>query len=180
MALFDSMVAVMANQAQGYLSSGTVPKRMGNAHPSIVPYQVFPTSDGHLIIAAGNDGQFVRLCEALDIPEIAVDPDYRTNTGRVSNRTELVAILSNKTGEQKRDALRNMLEKAGVPFGSINTMEDVFNDPQIIARGMKIDFPNSLTSGVRSPMVFSDADLTVNKPAPSLGQHTDEILKQLG
>ncbi len=179
MALFDSMVAVMANQAQGYLASGAVPKRMGNAHPSIVPYQVFPTSDGHLIIAAGNDGQFVKLCAALGIPEISSNPDYQTNTARVNNRAALVEILSAKTSAIARDTLLKTLENAGVPIGSINTMQDVFDDPQIIHRGMKIDLKGGPTAGVRSPMVFSDADLNLDRPAPRLGQHSDEILKQL-
>ncbi len=179
MALYDSMVAIMANQAQGYLASNKVPKRMGNAHPSIVPYQVFPASDGHLIIAAGNDGQFVNLCKALNIPETASNPDYQTNSARVKNRAALVEVLSAKTSRISRDDLLELLENAGVPVGSINTIKDVFDDPQILHRGMEIAFKNGPTSGIRSPMVFSDAALNLTTPAPLLGQHTDEVLAAL-
>ena len=180
MALFDSMVAVMANQAQGYLATNEVPKRMGNAHPSIVPYQVFPASDGHLIIAAGNDGQFVNLCKALDIPETGMDPDYLTNSARVQNRAALVEIITGKTGKIRRDELLVLLENAKVPVGPINTIQDVFNDPQIIHRGMEIDLSSGPTSGLRSPMRFSGADLNLARPAPELGQHTNEVLNKLG
>ncbi len=179
MALYDSMVAIMANQAQGFLATGQVPKRMGNAHPSIVPYQVFPASDGHLIIAAGNDGQFIKLCEALEIAEISANASYKTNSARVKNRAALVEILSAKTSQVSRDNLLVLLEKSGVPVGSINTIKDVFDDPQIIHRGMEIGFENGPTSGIRSPMVFSDAELNLTRPAPLLGQHTDEVLATL-
>lgn len=184
MALMDSMVGVLGNQALNYLVSGVAPTRMGNTHPNIAPYQVFPVSDGHLIIAVGNDGQFERFCRALELEDLLLVADYKTNADRVANREPLTTAISNKTAQYARDELLSLLEGVGVPAGPINTVEDVFDDPQIIARGMKIDMPDVNTkggvqSGVRTPIRFSDSELCLDTRAPRLGEHTQEILQRI-
>lgn len=177
LSLLDSMVGVMANQASSHLLGGLNPTRMGNAHPSIVPYQVFATSDGHLIIAGGNDGQYQRLCTVLGVPELATDERFATNSGRVQQREVLVALLAGKIAEWKKQDLLAALEAAGVPCGSINTVAEVFADPQVQARGMRIE-PEGV-AGVRTPLVFSESALALEKASPCLGEHTDEILAEL-
>ncbi|NDV87695.1 CoA transferase [Aurantimonas aggregata] len=169
MALFDCMAGVLANQALNYLASGIVPSRLGNAHPNIVPYQVFPVADGHLIIACGNDRQFGRLCGVLGVADLALDERYRSNESRVANRETLVAALATATGRFERDALLAGLEAVGVPAGPINDVAEVFADPQIVHRGMQIA-PEGLP-GVRTPIRFGAADLSLERPAPSLGEH---------
>lgn len=181
MSLFDSMVGVLGNQAMNYLVSGVTPRRMGNIHPNIAPYQVFPVSDGHLIIAVGNDGQFQRFCNALSLKGLAQNPDYLSNAARVANREALTAAISEKTSQIKRDELLQNLESAGVPAGPINTVEDVFTDPQVIARNMKIDVSNTgakggVLAGIRTPIRFSDSELCLETGAPRLGEHTREII----
>ena len=181
MSLFDSMVGVLGNQAMNYLVSGVAPKRMGNIHPNIAPYQVFPVSDGHLIIAVGNDGQFQRFCTALGLEDLAQNTDYSSNADRVANREALAIVISAKTTQLTRDELLGILEGAGVPAGPINTLEDVFSDPQIIARNMKIDvggngFEGEKMPGIRTPIKFSDADLSLEASAPKLGEHTKDVL----
>lgn len=181
MALLDSMVGVLGNQALNYLVSGTTPRRMGNFHPNIVPYQVFPVSDGHLIIAVGNDGQFTRFCTALGLKELAQNPDFSSNAARVANREVLIAAICKKTIEYTRGDLLSILEKEGVPAGPINTVEDVFADPQVIARNMKIQVSSQDTDsgslpGIRTPIRFSDSELCLETGAPRLGEHTQEIL----
>ncbi|WP_289033285.1 CaiB/BaiF CoA-transferase family protein [uncultured Roseibium sp.] len=185
MALLDSLTGVLANQALNYFVSGKSPKRLGNAHPNIVPYQVVPASDGHLIIAVGNDSQFVKLCDVLGRPELAQDPDYATNAARVAAREALVPILVAETKNHSRDELLSALEAKGVPAGPINSVEDVFNDPQIAHRHMKVDLPatgvkGGSVSSVRTPIRFSNSDLVLDKAAPRLGEHTDEILIEFG
>src|SRR4051794_22445949 len=134
-ALIDSTVGVLANQALNYLVSGVTPKRIGNAHPNIVPYQVFPVADGHIIIATGNDSQFVKLCGVLGAPEIAQDPAYRSNSDRLAKRGELVGKLSELTRRVSSHELLDRLEAVGVPAGPINSMDQVFTDPQVVHRG---------------------------------------------
>jgi crotonobetainyl-CoA:carnitine CoA-transferase CaiB-like acyl-CoA transferase len=163
------MAGVLANQALNYLASGIVPGRLGNAHPNIVPYQVFPVADGHLIVACGNDRQFGRLCGALGVADLALDERYRTNESRVSHRETLVASLSDATARFRRDALLAALEAVGVPAGPINDVAEVFADPQIAHRGMQIA-PEGLP-GVRTPIRFGDVELTLDRPAPGLGEH---------
>ncbi|SHL66237.1 CaiB/BaiF CoA transferase family protein [Roseibium suaedae] len=185
LALLDSVAAILANQAMNYLVSGTAPRRLGNAHPNIVPYQVFPASDGHLIIAVGNDSQFVKLCEILSRQDLLANPDYATNAGRVAHREELVPVLLGETVRFTRDGLLAELEKKGVPAGPINTVADVFSDPQLIHRQMKVDLPLPAAAGgtipsVRTPIRFSDSTLVLEKASPGLGEHTDEILAELG
>ena len=173
-ALLDSMVGVLANQAQNLFVSGVAPRRMGNAHPNLAPYQPFPVADGHFILAVGNDGQFARLCEIVDRAELASDPDFATNPARVANRDRLIAELETAfSGWTKQDILA-ACEAAGIPAGPINALDDVFDDPQVLARGLRIDLPGG-TSGVRTPIRFSDAALQLNVPAPALGQHDETV-----
>ncbi|MBO1023837.1 CoA transferase [Ochrobactrum sp. SD129] len=173
MALFDCMSAVLANQAMNYLASGVSPKRMGNAHPNIAPYQTLPVSDGYFIIACGNDGQFAKLTALLGIGEIARDSRFLTNASRVANRDALTAMLEERTTQWLRDDLLAALAKAGVPAGPINTVEDVFADPQFIARQMRID-PDGVP-GLRTPIRFSDAELKLDRRSPKLGEHKNDI-----
>ncbi|MEW4458079.1 CaiB/BaiF CoA-transferase family protein [Roseibium algicola] len=185
MALLDAQVGVLANQALNYFVSGKAPKRLGNAHPNIVPYQVFPASDGHLIIAVGNDGQFRRLCAVLGLPELADNPRYATNAARVAARSDLVPILTAETSTRARDDLLAALEGEGVPAGPINSVEDVFNDKQVLHRDMKVDLPATGVEGgsvasVRTPIRFRNGTLVLDRAAPALGEHTEEILKELG
>ena len=176
LSLFDCMSAVLANQSMNYLASGTTPKRMGNKHPNIAPYQTFPVSDGHLIIAVGNDKQFMRLCGVLTVEELAHDDRFTNNSNRVANRDELETLLTRKTTQWQRDDLLKALEQAIVPAGPINTVADVFEDPQFVAREMKIE-PDGVP-GVRTPIRFSDSELNLDRRAPMLGEH-DELLDDL-
>jgi crotonobetainyl-CoA:carnitine CoA-transferase CaiB-like acyl-CoA transferase len=169
MALLDSMTGVLANQAMNFLASGTVPKRLGNAHPNIAPYQTFAVADGHLIVACGNDGQFVRLAEILGLAEMAADERFKTNPARVANRALVTEMMEAKTKTWQRDDLLAALEKAGVPAGPINSVADVFEDPQFVHRGMKIA-PDGVP-GIRTPITFSGTPLALDRPSPKLGEH---------
>jgi crotonobetainyl-CoA:carnitine CoA-transferase CaiB-like acyl-CoA transferase len=184
-ALVDSTVGVLSNQALNYLVSGKVPKRIGNAHANIVPYQVFPVADGHVIIATGNTGQYVKLCNILGAPELGTDPAYADNTGRLTRRDELIGKLSALTLKMKRDDLLAQLEAQGVPAGPINNVEQVFEDPQVIHRGMKLEYPSDDAKsgkipGVRTPIVIDGWRAASDRPSPKLGEHTAEILKEIG
>ncbi|MCF3640292.1 CoA transferase [Rhizobium sp. TRM95111] len=170
LALLDVGVAVLANQAMNYLAGGKVPHRMGNAHPNIVPYQVFPASDGHLIIACGNDRQFAALCGLLGLAELSNDPAYATNPARVENRKALSALIAEKTCQRPKQELIADLEKAGVPGGPINTVAEAINEPQIKARNLRID-PEGLP-GLRTPIRLSRSPLTLDRAAPALGDGT--------
>lgn len=169
MALLDVATSIMANQAMNYLASGIPPVRMGNAHPNIVPYSVFDCADGWIIIATGNDGQYRRLCGILGLQALAEAPEYLTNADRIANRAELTARITERTRTFSKADLLAACEAEGVPAGPINDMGEVFSDPQIIARGMRIapgDVP-----GVRSPFTFSGAELALDQPSPKLGEH---------
>jgi crotonobetainyl-CoA:carnitine CoA-transferase CaiB-like acyl-CoA transferase len=184
-ALVDSTVGVLSNQALNYLVSGKVPKRIGNAHANIVPYQVFPTADGYAIVATGNDAQYVKFCNVLGATELGQDPKYKDNVGRLSHREELIGKLSALTEKMKRDDLLNALEAQGVPAGPINDVEQVFEDPQVKHRGMKLDLPSAAAKagtipGVRTPIVLDGWKAASEKAAPLLGEHTQEILKEIG
>jgi len=184
-ALVDSTVGVLSNQALNYLVSGKVPKRIGNAHANIVPYQVFPVSDGHVIVATGNDNQYVKFCNVLGAPELAQNPDYKDNIGRLKHRAELIGKLSTLTANMKRDELLDKLEAQQVPAGPINDLEQVFNNPQVKHRGMKLDLPSEtakdgLIPGVRTPIVIDGWRAASEQPSPRLGQHTAEILREIG
>ncbi len=168
MALLDVAAAVHANQAMNYLTTGVSPRRLGNAHPNIVPYQVFDCADGHIIIATGNDGQYQRFCRVVGCDALAKDPAYATNADRLRGRDGLIGLLMDATRRMTKAELLAACEEAGVPAGPINSMAEVFADPQVIARGMRID-PGGVP-GVRSPFRFSDADLSLDRPSPALGQ----------
>lgn len=172
LALFDAMTGVLANQAMNFLASGNSPRRLGNAHPNIAPYQVFPVSDGHVIIACGNDQQFVRLARVLGREDLAADERYATNRTRVAHRDGLTETLTEKTRAFTKAALLDALEEVGVPAGPINTVADVFEDPQFLHRGMKIA-PEGIP-GLRTPLLFSDAELDLARPSPRLGQHDEQ------
>jgi crotonobetainyl-CoA:carnitine CoA-transferase CaiB-like acyl-CoA transferase len=178
LSLFDSMTTMLANQAMNYLASGRSPRRMGNAHPNLAPYQTLPVADGWLIVAVGNDGQFARLCDVLGLEAVAADPRFSTNPGRVTNRVEMERELLGKTRLWKRDDLLAALEKAVVPAGPINTIGDLFADPQFKARGMLIEPQGTL--GIRSPILMSDNPLALERRSPKLGEHQAEILKEIG
>jgi len=184
-ALVDSTVGVLSNQALNYLVSGKVPTRIGNAHANIVPYQVFPVADGHIIIATGNTAQYVKLCTVLGLPELADNPAYKDNTGRLKHRAELVGKITAITSRMKRDDLLSQLEAVQVPAGPINNLEQVFNDPQVIHRGMQLKLPSVAAKagtipGVRTPVVIDGWKAASEHPSPLLGEHTAEILKEIG
>ena len=181
-ALLDTQVGVLANQALSYLATGESPQRIGNVHPVVVPYQVFPASDGHLIIASGNDGQFAKLCGVLGEPGLARDPAYLTNSDRVVNRDKLVPHLARLTARFTRAELLAKLEAVNVPAGPINSIADVFADPQVIARGLRIertDRDGNRIPGVRSPLKVDGAPMAAERPSPRLGEHTEEILREV-
>jgi crotonobetainyl-CoA:carnitine CoA-transferase CaiB-like acyl-CoA transferase len=178
LALLDVQVAMLANQAQSYLVTRQVPPRLGNAHPSIVPYQAFPTRDGHIVIAVGNDGQFRRLCAVAGQQALADDPRFSTNPARVENRAELVAILSRLiAARDSRDWIES-LEAATVPCGPINDLSQVFGDPQVRDRGLEVKTQSGLPL-VRSPIRLSETPVRADIPPPALGEHTAEVLTQV-
>jgi crotonobetainyl-CoA:carnitine CoA-transferase CaiB-like acyl-CoA transferase len=182
LALLDTQVAVLANQAMNYLVTGVAPQRLGNAHPNIVPYQVFVASDGHIIVAVGNENQFARMCEVIGRSELASDARFATNASRVNNRDELIAILQGIfAARTMRDWLES-LERAGVPCGPINTVADVFADPQVQARGLKLDLPHPSIGSVPSvanPIKYSATPISYRSAPPMLGADTDEILREM-
>jgi len=184
-ALVDTQVGVLANQALNFLVSGDEPKRIGNAHPNIVPYQVFPVADGHVIIATGNDSQFVKLCGVLGEPALAEKPEYKDNKGRLAHRAALVGRLSELCRKMTSADMLARLEAVGVPAGPINTLEQVFNDPQVKHRGMKLDLPSAAAKsgtipGVRTPIMIGGLPMASERPSPRLGEHTQEILREIG
>ena len=181
-ALLDVQVACLANQAMNYLATGVSPKRLGNAHPNIVPYQDFPSADGNFILAVGNDGQFRKFCEVAGIANLADDPRFVTNKARVAHRAELIPLLRQATVFKTTAQWIELLEKAGVPCGPINDLQQVFADPQVKARGLRLDLPNglgSLTPQVASPLRLSATPVAYRSAPPLLGQHTDSLLQRL-
>ncbi len=182
MALFDTQISVLGNQNLNYLVSGVAPVQMGNAHMNIAPYEVLPVKDGHIILAAGNDGQFQRFCKVVGREDLSADPDFATNPARVANRVRLRQHLEAILAEWEREPLLAKLEAASVPASPINTIAQMFSDPQTIARGMRMDLDdrhgNSLPS-VRAPMLMSATPLAYERPSPRLGEHTSEILAEL-
>ncbi len=185
MALLDSLVGVLANQSSNFLVSGRAPTRMGNAHPNIVPYQVFPTSDSHIIIATGNDRQWSDVCRVLGVIELAQDARFKSNADRVKNRDVLIPLLFERSKLMSKAELLDAFEKCHVPAGPINSLAEVFADPQILARGVRVDLPAEGVSGgtvpgVRSPIVLSETPVVHHHAAPRFAEHTREVLGGLG
>ncbi|WP_033534940.1 CaiB/BaiF CoA transferase family protein [Bordetella trematum] len=181
MALLDCQVAMLANQNLNYLTSGVAPRRAGNAHQNLVPYQVFAAADGHLIVAVGNDSQFRNYCRVIGRHELATDERFATNPQRVRNRDTLVPILAECMAGGERDEWLAALEAAGVPAGPINTLDQVYQDPQVQAREMRRELPHALGGTVpiaASPLKFSDTPVQYRRPAPMLGEHTHQILSE--
>ena len=182
MALLDTQVAMLANVGSNYLNSGKPPKRWGNAHANIVPYQTFACADGHIIVAAGNDSQYQKFVEAGGQPELATDPRFATNPQRVSNRDLLVPLLDAMVRTRSKADWIGRLEAVGVPCGPINNVAEVFDHPQVQARAMAIDMPHPTAGSVklvRSPMRLSATPALAERAPPLLGQHTDEVLREL-
>ena len=182
LALMDTQIAVMGNQAMNYLVSGKAPGRLGNAHPNIVPYEVFEVADGHVIIASGNDGQYRKLCEALGQPALGTDARYATNKDRISARAELVPVLNGLTRTFAKADLLARLEVAGVPAGPINGMGEVFADPQVVARGIRRDLAapaarDGRIPTVASPIVMDGVRQVSVRPSPRLGEHNLDVLQ---
>jgi len=181
LALLDVQVACLANQAASYLAAGVVPRRMGNAHPAIVPYQAFPTADGDMILAIGNDLQFARFCAAAGHPEWATDERFATNPQRVQHRATLVPLLRQTTVMRTTAQWIAQLEAAGVPCGPINRIDEVFADPQVQARGLRVEMPHAQAGTVAlvaNPVRLSASPVGYRLPPPALGEHSDEVLAQ--
>lgn len=182
MALMDVMLAAMANQNMNFLATGKAPRRLGNAHPNIAPYQVIETADGHIIIAVGNDGQFARICALLELEALPADPRFATNAARVENRAALTGLLSEKTRRWQRDDLVAACETANVPTGPINSIADAFADPQIVARAMRVDLSDAAGNAipsVRMPVMLDGIAACADHPSPGLGEHTEQVLAEL-
>ncbi|HVA39626.1 MAG TPA: CaiB/BaiF CoA-transferase family protein [Candidatus Binataceae bacterium] len=182
LALLDSQVAVLANQAMNYLVSGDTPRRLGNAHPNIVPYQTFAASDGHIIVAVGNERQYARLCEAAGRPDLISDERFATNSARVDHRDQLAAILGEVFRTRTLRQWLDALERVGVPCGPINTIADVFADPQVRARGLRLDLPHPALGSVpsvASPIRYSATPISYRSAPPMLGADTDDVLREL-
>lgn len=182
LALLDVQVATLANQATNYLVSGHSPVRMGNSHPNIVPYQAFATSDSHIIVTVGNDDQFGKFCKVAGLPQLAADERYLTNAGRVNNRDTLIPMLCDAIRTRSKSWWISELEKAGVPCGPINTLEEVFADPQVQHRAMCRTVEHSAAGPIRlvgSPMNFSETPGGSTLPPPQLGEHTSSLLHDL-
>ena len=180
--LFDSQVAMLANVASSYLISGNLPKRYGNAHANIVPYQSFQASDAWFVIAVGNDRQFEKLCEVIDKQELASDMRFHSNSGRVENREELIVLLKPIFLEKTASEWLSSLEAAQIPCGPISTLDKVFAEPQVGEREMLIEMDHPGIGNLRlvgSPLKFSDTPVDYKLPPPRLGEHTEEILKEL-
>ncbi len=171
MALLDTQVGVLGNQALNWMVSGQVPQRMGNGHVNLAPYQSFPTSDGDLIVAVGNDRQFVKFCEVLGVPALAQDERFTTNPARVTNRAVLIPTLSALTIRRPTAELYAALEAAGVPAGPVNRIDQVFADPQVIARGMRIEAGEQDLPGLAAPIVIDGERMTSDAASPRLDEH---------
>jgi len=179
MALLDVQVACLANQAMNYLTTGNPPRRLGNAHPNIVPYQDFPTADGDFILTVGNDGQFRKFAEVAGQPQWADDPRFATNKLRVANRAELIPLIRQATVFKTTAEWVSQLEAAGVPCGPINDLAQMFQDPQVLARGLAVSMPHALAGAVpqvASPIRLSETPVEYRRAPPLLGEHTEAVL----
>lgn len=181
LALFDVTVASMVNQASNYLIGNVVPKPLGNAHPNIVPYQSFATKDSYCVVTIGNDGQFTRFCEVLGLGNLASHPDYNNNAARVKNRDALIPMLQQQLLRHTTSEWLSIFDQANVPAAPINSMDEVFSDPQVIARDLKITMSNEEgdVDLVANPLKFSRTPVQYERKPPKLGEHTDEVLSEL-
>ena len=176
------MVAFNANQAVSFLCSEKIPRRWGNAHPQVVPYEVFPTADGHIILAVGNDSQFASFCRAAGRPELAQEARFKTMSQRIAHRGELIPLIAEVMRARSKREWIELLEAANVPCGPINNMKEVFEDPQVRHRGLRVDMPHPLGGAapvVRSPVRLSETPVEYRLAPPMLGQHNEEVLKGL-
>ena len=182
-ALVDTQIAWLANEGVNYLASGQAPKRRGNQHPNIVPYQVFECADGHVIVAAGNDGQFARFAALIGMPELAKDDRFTLNTARLENREVLIALLSERLKQMEKAALITAMEANNVPGGEVNTIPEVFETDQVAARDMKITMPHPLAAKgyvdlIGNPVKFSATPISYRQYPPVCGEHTEEVLSE--
>ncbi len=177
MGLLDVATAITANQGMNYLTTGTAPERIGNAHQNLTPYQVFDCADGWIIIATGNDGQYRRLCALLGLDEMAEHPDFLTNSDRIANRAEMTRRLTEATLARSKADLLAACEASNVPAGPINDFAEVFTDPQVVARGIQGEVDGVPT--VRAPFRFSEAEMAISRPSPALDEHGDEIRAEI-
>jgi crotonobetainyl-CoA:carnitine CoA-transferase CaiB-like acyl-CoA transferase len=183
-ALVDTQIAWLINEGLNYLVGGSVPERRGNAHPNIVPYQVFATSDGHVVVAVGNDGQFRRFARFLDLETLAEDPAYATNPARVAHRAALIETVSDRLARMSSHGVVEGLEALGVPVGAVNSLDTVFASDQVQSRGMKLDLPHPTLGGrdvpaIGNPLKLSKTPVRYRRPPPRCGQDTDEVLAGL-
>ena len=183
LAMLDVSVAMLANQAMNYLVSGKTPVRRGNRHPNIQPQNVYPVKDGHIVLAVGNDGQFRKFAEVIGRPDLADDPNFATNAARIENLPALEAVINERLGSRSVEDWTSDFAEAGVPSGPINTVDKVFEEPQVKHRQMLRDLPHPLSGTLKqvvSPLNFRNAPLSFDTPPPLLGQHTEEVLSALG
>ena len=183
MSLFDTQVGWLANQNMNYLIGGLRPELRGNSHPNIVPYEAFETAQGQIIVAVGNDRQFARFAEAIGAPELASDPRFSTNRARVENREALVGLIREALKAKGAAHWLADFEARRIPCGPVSTIAEVFDHPQLEARGLRFDLPHPLAGSVpqvRTPIKFSDSEMVYETPPPGLGEHTDEVLAELG
>ena len=182
LSLFETQISWLYYHAVEYLNTGQNPDRLGNAHANVVPYEVFETSDGHVILAAGNDGQFTNFCAAAGVPELAENPDFSTNPARIRNREALLPQIRDLLKARTTDDWIATLEQAGVPCGPINTLSRVFDDPHVKARGMAVEMPHPQSGSVKlvaAPAKMSQTPVTYRRPPPVRGEHTVEVLRDL-
>ncbi len=182
MALLDCQVAMLANQATNYLVGGNAPGRLGNAHPNIVPYQAFETGNGHIILAVGNDSQFAKFCEIAGLHDVAADPRFVTNRGRVEHRETLAPLVAEAMKQRTSEEWTDLLEEASIPFGPIATIDQVFANPQVEARGLRVDIerPSGQSiPGVANPIRFSETAIDYDRAAPELGAQTRDVLQRI-
>ncbi|WP_249976879.1 CaiB/BaiF CoA transferase family protein [Vreelandella olivaria] len=183
LALMDVQVGVLANQALNYLTSGQVPQRLGNSHPNIVPYQAFATADGHMIVAVGNDEQFNRFCQVLSLEELSQDARFATNGARVNHRDQLVPLLAAALTQRSTDEWLALFEAVGVPCGPINTLDRVFDDPHVKARGLRQTLPHPQAGNVdlvANPIRINGESISAATAPPGLGEHTEHVLDEIG
>lgn len=181
--LFDSQISALVNVASNYLVSGVIPQRLGNQHPNIVPYQIFPTKDKEMVVAVGNDHQFSKFASILGMPELATNENYRTNAKRVENREELIPIICEQMKETTAKEWQSLLQQAGIPNGPINDMQMLFDDPQVHARNMVVEIAHPTAEMVKlvgSPLKLSRTPVEMRRHPPIYGEHTETVLSELG